>query len=157
VRRAFGRTLLVAGVAVVLLGGAFLYMRGRSAVPVQTVVATPVSSGGGAVEAGSVSVTANGYVVARTRASVAAKVPGRLASLAVDEGAAVRKGEVIARLENADYEAAVAEARANLAAARAQLVEAESERDQSRRDASRVQQIRAAGVKLYYTYINKCV
>ena len=129
-----------------LLGGAFLYMRGRSGVPVQTVVATPVSSGGGgAAEAGSVSVTANGYVVARTRASVAAKVPGRLASLAVDEGTAVRRGEVIARLENADYDAAVAEARANLAAARAQLVEAESERDQSRRDASRVQRIREAG------------
>ena len=50
-------------------------------------MATPVSTGGGGSGGGAAtSVTANGYVVARTRASVAAKIPGRLASLAVDGG-----------------------------------------------------------------------
>ncbi len=41
VRRAFGRTLVLVAVAVVLLAGAFLYMRGQSAPTVQTIVADP--------------------------------------------------------------------------------------------------------------------
>lgn len=142
VRRAFGRNLALAG-AVVLLGGGFLlFSRMRSAPAVQTIVASPMtsaSSSGGT--AGGTAVTANGYVVARTRAAVAAKVPGRLASLAVDGGSVVRRGEVIARLENADYQAAVAEARANLESARATLTETETERDQSARESRRTQQI----------------
>ena len=46
---------------------------------------------------------ANGYVVARTKASVSSKVLGRLAWIGVTEGSHVRTGEVIARLESADY------------------------------------------------------
>jgi len=143
VRRAFGRTLAIAGVAVVLLAAAGIYARSRSAAAVETIVATPVSSGGGSAGGASAatSVTANGYVVARIRAAVSAKIPGRIASLTVDGGSEVRRGEVIARLENADYAAAAAEARANLASARAQLVEAGTERDQSARESRRVNQI----------------
>jgi HlyD family secretion protein len=142
VRRAFGRTLVIAAVAIVLIAGAVLYARSRSAVTVQTIVASPVSSGGGAGGTpAATSVTANGYVVARIRAAVAAKIPGRIASLTVDGGSQVKKGDVIARLENADYAAAVSEARANLANARAQLIEAETDRDQTARDSRRVNQI----------------
>jgi RND family efflux transporter MFP subunit len=140
VRRAFGRTLAFVGIAVLLFAGAALWARSRSAVTVETVVATPMSSGGSAGGAAT-SVTANGYIVARTRAAVSAKIPGRIASLTVDGGSEVRRGEVIARLENADYAAAVAEAAANVASARAQLAEAVTERDQSAREARRVAQI----------------
>jgi RND family efflux transporter MFP subunit len=143
VRRAFVRTLAIAGVAVVLLAAGLVYVRSRSAPAVETIVATPVSSGGGTAGGGSAatSVTANGYVVARVRAAVSAKIPGRIASLTVDGGSEVRRGQVIAQLENADYAAAVAEARANLASARAQLSEAGTERDQSARESRRVAQI----------------
>ncbi|MGH3381559.1 MAG: efflux RND transporter periplasmic adaptor subunit [Actinoallomurus sp.] len=147
VRRAFGRTLVIVAVAVVLLGGALQYMRGRSAPAVQTIVAAPISSGSGG-GAGATSVTANGYVVARIRAAVAAKVPGRIASLTVDGGSQVQKGQVIARLENADYAAAVAEARANLASARAQLIEAGADRDQTAREARRVTQMHGGSPEL---------
>ena len=142
VRRAFGRTLAIAGVAVALIVAAVLYARSRSTVAVETVVATPVSSGGGAGGgSAATSVTANGYVVARVRAAVSAKIPGRIASLTVDGGSEVHRGEVIARLENADYAAAVGEARANVASAKAQLIEASAERDQLAREARRVNQI----------------
>jgi RND family efflux transporter MFP subunit len=87
-------------------------------------------------------VTANGYVVARTRASVSAKLAGRLAELKVSEGSFVRQGEVIARLESADYQAQVAQAEAALATSRAEAVEATSRRDQLRREARRVADIR---------------
>src|SRR6185312_14382347 len=93
-------------------------------------------------------VTANGYVVARIRASVSAKIPGRLASLTVDGGSAVKRGQVIARLENADYAAAVAEAEANVGSARAQLAEAVADRDQSAREARRTAQIHAESPEL---------
>jgi RND family efflux transporter MFP subunit len=130
----------LAAVAVVLVAGTLWWLRSRSAPSVETLVATPATGGGGST-AGSTSVTANGYVVARTRASVSAKIPGRIASLTVDGGSQVRRGEVIARLENSDYAAAVAEAEANLASARAGLTEATTERDQSGREAHRVAQI----------------
>ena len=150
VRRAFARTLLIVAVIVLVVGAALAYAKGRPGAEVETVVAEPIggSGGGSAVVAGATSVTANGYVVARTRASVAAKIPGRLASLTVDGGSVVKRGEVIARLENADYQAAVAEARANLASARAQLIEAQAERDQAEREANRIRQIRAAQPEL---------
>jgi RND family efflux transporter MFP subunit len=142
VRRAFRRTLVIAGVAGVLLAGVLLYARLRAVATVETIVAAPVSTGGGSSGGGAATaVTANGYIVARTRASVAAKIPGRIASLTVDGGSEVRRGQVIARLENDDYAAAVGEAEANLASARAQLTEAVTERDQAAREARRVSEI----------------
>jgi HlyD family secretion protein len=147
VRRALGRNLVLAGGAVVLVVAVVLVTRGGGAVPVQVAVATAQTPGGGGSTAGT-AVTANGYVVARTRASVSAKLPGRLASLAVSEGSFVRRGDVIARLDNADYQAQVAQAEANVASARAQLIEAESDRDQAQRELRRLQGIRAQNREL---------
>src|SRR6476469_1807039 len=102
-RRAFRRNLILLIGAVVVFGGAFLILGRGRAVPVQTAVATAMSGGGESGGGAGTSVTANGYVVARTRASVAAKLPGRIRELRVSEGSQMRRGEVIARLENADY------------------------------------------------------
>lgn len=68
--------------------------------------------------------TANGYVVAQVKASVASKATGRLERLLVEEGDRVRKGQVIAMLENGDLVAAVDQAAANLAVARADSIDA---------------------------------
>lgn len=140
-----GRTLAIGGaVLLLLLAAAGFALFGNRAVPVETVVATPLGgSAGSAPAGGSVAVTANGYVVARTRASVAAKVAGRLASLTVDEGTRISEGDVIGRLENADFQAGVAEARAGLAEARAALADAESELVQAERDAGRARRIQS--------------
>jgi RND family efflux transporter MFP subunit len=103
-----------------------------SAIEVQVAVAA--ASGGGSVSGAGIS--ASGYVVARTKASVSAKVPGRLAYLGVSEGSVVRRGEVIARLENDDYRAAV-----NAADARVhQLV---IEHEQAGRDVERANRLHA--------------
>jgi RND family efflux transporter MFP subunit len=128
-RRAVARNLALVLVVLFLVTGGFLLWRRGSAVPVQTVVATPIAVGGGSGgEAGTTSVTANGYVVARTRASVSAKLAGRIAELRVSEGSQLRKGEIIASLENADYQAQLAQAEAAVASARADLLDAEAER-----------------------------
>ncbi|MEW6327643.1 MAG: efflux RND transporter periplasmic adaptor subunit [Thermodesulfobacteriota bacterium] len=70
---------------------------------------------------------ASGYVVAQRKAAVASKVTGRLISLTVEEGSRVKKGEVIARLENDDVIAARSQAEANLNAARHNLEQAKAE------------------------------
>lgn len=64
---------------------------------------------------------ATGYVVAQRKASVASKATGRLEWLGVVEGTHVRTGEVIARLESADVEAQLGNARANVQVATAQV------------------------------------
>ncbi len=75
--------------------------------------------------AGTPILTASGYVVARRQAVVSAKIQGRLEELRVEEGSEVKKGEVLARLESFDYEAAVARAEAVVQRAEADLAEQE--------------------------------
>jgi RND family efflux transporter MFP subunit len=70
---------------------------------------------------------ASGYVVAQRQAAVASKGTGRLVSLNVVEGDKVLEGQVIARLESADVEAALQQAKANLELARSSLVQAKAE------------------------------
>jgi RND family efflux transporter MFP subunit len=89
---------------------------------VETVRATVVHAGGTAP--GSAVLTASGYVVARRKAVVSAKIQGRLAELRVEEGSRVRRGEMIARLESSDYDAQVRRARAAVQRQEADLAEA---------------------------------
>jgi len=70
---------------------------------------------------------ASGYVVAQRKAAVASKITGRLVSLTVEEGSSVKKGQIIATLENEDVLAARAQADANLAAAKAQVSQAQAD------------------------------
>jgi len=69
--------------------------------------------------------TASGYVVARRKAAVASKGTGRLVFLGVEEGDTVKKGQVVARLEDEDVMAALRRAREDLRVAEADLKEAE--------------------------------
>src|SRR5262245_28845935 len=129
--------VLAAALAIVL-AAVFLGRRGH-AVDVRTSLA---EFAGGAGGGGSV-LTANGYVVARTQASVASKIMGRLEHLDVIEGTPVRKGDILAQLDDRDYAAALEQARAGAAAAEAALAEAEAARDQLRRDVDRNRQLLA--------------
>jgi HlyD family secretion protein len=153
VKRALVRAVWLAAAAVGIVGAVLLWLRGGSATPVQVVTASLSDGGAGAGGAASrggatVGIVANGYVVARTKAAVSAKIPGRIATLGVSEGSQVRQGEVIARLDNADYAAAVAEAEAQLASARATLIELQADRDQMERELQRVRDIRAKNQNL---------
>jgi RND family efflux transporter MFP subunit len=66
-------------------------------------------------------VIATGSLAARERATLSVKVPGRLESLAVDLGSSVNKGDLIAQLEQIDYELRQKQAAAALAQARARI------------------------------------
>lgn len=70
--------------------------------------------------------TASGYLVARHRATLSAKVPGRLAWLGVEEGSRVTKNQIIAKLESTDLQAARDQTAANLEQAQLDLGRAEA-------------------------------
>jgi HlyD family secretion protein len=70
---------------------------------------------------GQVTLTATGYVVALVSAKVAAKVPGRIAEIFVEEGSVIAQGDKVARLEDVDHKSAIASARARAASARARV------------------------------------
>ncbi len=89
-------------------------------------VAAAEAVGGAPGAGGSEVLTANGYIVARQRASVSTEVGGRLAALYVAEGSRVRKGQVLGVLRNDEQRAAVESSRAALASAKAARSEAEA-------------------------------
>src|SRR4029077_15189919 len=106
---------IVVAAAVALTGGAL-----SAALPVHLTPATMVSP----IRAGAVLV-ASGYVVAQRKAAVASKGTGRLVYLGGVEGVRVRAGQVIARIEDADVKAQLAQAQANVQVNRAELQDAE--------------------------------
>ena len=76
--------------------------------------------------------TASGYVVARRKAAVASKGTGTLMFLGVEEGDRVKKGQVIARLEDSDVAATLQRARENLRVAEADLKDAKQSLERER-------------------------
>ena len=132
-----GRAWAIAA-ALIVLGGAaawFLVIAPRQAIAVRVAIVS--ATGGGS--ASSEGITANGYVVARTHASVSAKILGRLATLRVHEGSVVHKGDIIATIDDADY-------RAQLAAAKAAEAQIAVQLAQAKRDLERAQQLRQGGM-----------
>jgi RND family efflux transporter MFP subunit len=123
--------LWIVPIVVLAAVGAWLALRPR---PIQVRVAVVSATGGGSVSGAGIS--ANGYVVARTKASVSAKVPGRMEYLGVHEGSRVKKGEVMARIESAEFQA-------EIGAARAVAGEAEAQLTQARRDLERANKLRS--------------
>jgi HlyD family secretion protein len=90
-------------------------------VEVTRVMAAQSPSG----EKNPVVLNATGYVVAHHEIQVASKVSGKVAWIGVDEGSAVKKGEVLVRLEDTEYRAQVEQAQGNLANLDAKLLELE--------------------------------
>lgn len=77
---------------------------------------------------------------------VAPKVSGRVEELNVDLADPVKRGQVVARLDNAEYVQAVKQAQANLAVANANEAEAQSQLKLAERELARIDKLRASGV-----------
>lgn len=99
----------------VLLGAGYLYSKGLLTRPLAVQVATVQNTYPSQTFT---LLNASGYVVAQRKAALASKITGRLMELRVEEGAHIQKGEVVARLENADLLAAKERVLANLEFAR---------------------------------------
>ena len=90
------RILAIAAALVVVAAVAVLAWRGIHPAEMRVEVARAESLGGTPGASASEILTANGYVVARQRASVSTEVSGRLNKLLVEEGSRVKQGQVLA-------------------------------------------------------------
>lgn len=123
------RKIALWAVVVGVLAGGFLFLKDffNPPVEVQLTTATLTSP----AQASAV-LTASGYVVARRKAAVASKGTGTLVFLGVEEGDKVKKGQVIARLDDSDVTATLQRAQENLRMAEADLNDAKQSLERQR-------------------------
>ena len=118
------RTWITWFVILVLLAGggsaAWRYVNRPRPVEVDTAVVTERPVG---VQASVLN--ASGYVTARRRATVSSKITGKVVEVNVEEGMAIREGQVLARLDDSQYRASLALVEAQADAARRNVRESE--------------------------------
>jgi RND family efflux transporter MFP subunit len=89
---------------------------------------------------------ASGYVTPRRRSSVAAKITGKVIEVDTDEGMHVKEGQIIARLDCSESDAALASAKADRIATEASIHDLEVNLANADRELKRTQQLTDAGV-----------
>src|SRR5687768_15501717 len=110
--------------------------------PVEVQVATVTSREAG-TRAGVLNAT--GYVTARRRATVSSKITGKVVEVNVEEGMAVREGQVLARLDDETQRASVALAEAQAEAARRNVNESEVRLNEARINLARLTKLVGVG------------
>jgi len=110
-------------VLALMIGGASMWLyQATLGQPSEVQVAFARIVGAGAQVAGPV-LSGAGYVVTGDRyISIGVRVPGRIDAYEVQESDFVRKGQVLVRLDDRDYQAALRKAKANLELAQANVV-----------------------------------
>ena len=124
------------------IGGAAWYWLGRER-PIEVEVAAVTERAAGTQAS---VLNASGYVTARRRATVSSKVTGKVIEVNVEEGMAVREGQVLARLDDSTLQAALRLYRAQLEAAKRQIPESEVRLEQARVMLQRQQRLRKEGL-----------
>jgi RND family efflux transporter MFP subunit len=134
------------GIAVLLVAAsAIWYLARPTGLAITTAVAQPVTGGASAAGAGASLLDASGYIVARRRATVSSKVTGKVVKVMLEEGQRVEAGDVIARLDDANWKASLAQSNAQLQQAQANVASAQTafddakpifERSQKQKDAA---------------------
>ena len=135
---------IAGGVVLVLLliALAAWFAMGRRAIEVQTAQAqSPVAN----AAAGAV-LQATGYVTARRQATVSAQITGTLTDVLIEEGDHVKQGQVVARLDDSQYKAALDAARTTADASHALVAQFQAQLAQNQRDAVRNEELAAKGL-----------
>jgi RND family efflux transporter MFP subunit len=129
-----GRIALAVGAVLLLIAVAVWWSLRPAALPIRVVAAVPLATEG-AVAASILD--ASGYVVARRQATVASKITGKMVELDIEEGDRVQTGQIIAKLDDTNIRAALDQANAQLAYAKAGLAETEVNMANAQRDYDR--------------------
>ncbi len=125
--RRWGRSVFVLILLGAAAGGGWWWM--RRVVPIEVELAQVSQR---AVGAQASVLNASGYVTARRRATVSSKVTGKVIEVNVEEGMAVREGQVLARLDDSSLRAGLNLARAQLEASRRAVPEVEVRLEEAR-------------------------
>jgi HlyD family secretion protein len=106
--------LIIILLLVAVAGGGLYWWTREPVVQVRTAEAAVRTGAAGAPNA---VLNASGYVTARRRATVSSKVTGKVMEIFVEEGQAVKRGQVLARLDDSQLRAMQSVDQAQLAAA----------------------------------------
>lgn len=125
-------------VAAVIAGAVYAYMNKAASVEVATV--DPPVTGPRAL------LNASGYVTPQRRATVAAKITGRVTGVFFTEGMHVRKGFVLATLDDSDAQRALAAAIANRNATQSSILDLQVQLKNAQIELRRAQELKSAGI-----------
>ncbi|MFG6448227.1 efflux RND transporter periplasmic adaptor subunit [Roseateles sp. BYS180W] len=128
------------GTAVLALG-AWWWWAGAQQVQVQTATAQAVSAPGNAAL-----LQATGYVTARRQATVSAQITGTLTEVLIEEGVYVKKGQVLARLDDTGLQATLGSAEASWRSAQANVEQYRAHLAQAQADARRAEELATSGM-----------
>ena len=135
---------LTAVVLLLALAGAaaWWFFGGQKPIAVQTVT---VRANGQGANADAV-LQATGYVTARRAATVSSQITGTLTQVLIEEGFRVKKGQVLARLDDSGLKAGLALAEAQLRSAQATVAQLRAQWAQAEADARRQAELAASGM-----------
>jgi HlyD family secretion protein len=132
------------GLLVVLggLSGAVFTLWGQKPVVEVVLVQKPATNGGREAL-----LNASGYVTPRRRATIAAKITGRVTGVFFDEGTQVKEGQLLATLDDSDVRKALNAAKADYDASKAAIADYEVQLRNAKIQLRRAEQLQSAGVQ----------
>lgn len=140
-----GKGLAIFFGIVVILGGisaaAYTFWNSKPVVEV-TTVHKPAGSGGREAL-----LNASGYVTPRRRATIAAKITGRVTGVFFDEGTRVTENQLLATLDESDAQKALDSAKADRVSAEAAIADLQVQLRNAQIELKRADQLQKAGVQ----------
>jgi RND family efflux transporter MFP subunit len=139
-----GKRIIYAAIPVLIFAGivaaAFAF---RSQKPVVEVVTAAKPDAGGHQTA----LNASGYITPRRRATIAAKITGRVTGVFFDEGTRVAQGQLLATLDDLDVKRSLDSAKADRDSAQAAIADYEVQLKNAQITLRRAEQLQKAGVQ----------
>ncbi len=139
-----GKRMFYASIPVLIFAGivaAALVFRNQKPVVEVAAAAKPDAGGRQAL------LNASGYVTPRRRATIAAKITGRVTGVFFDEGTRVAEGQLLATLDDLDVKRALDSAKADRDASRAAIADYEVQLKNAQILLHRAEQLQKAGVQ----------
>jgi RND family efflux transporter MFP subunit len=139
-----GKRIVYAAIPVVIFAGivaaAYAF---RNQKPVVEVTTAAKADPGGRQTL----LNASGYVTPRRRATIAAKITGRVTGVFFDEGTRVSQGQLLATLDDSDVKRALDSARADRNSSQAAIADFEVQHRNAQIELRRAEQLQKAGVQ----------
>jgi HlyD family secretion protein len=133
----FGGLVILGGIS----GAVFALWKPKPVVEV-TTVHKPAGAGGREAL-----LNASGYVTPRRRATIAAKITGRVTGVFFDEGTRVQEGQLLATLDDSDAKRALDSSKADRVSAEAAIADLRVQLRNSQIELRRAEQLHQAGVQ----------
>src|SRR5216683_1035485 len=139
-----GKRVLYASIPVLIFAGivaaAYAF---RNQKPVVEVATAAKPEAGGPQTA----LNASGYITPRRRATIAAKITGRVTGVFFDEGTRVAQGQLLATLDDADVKRSLDSAKADRNSAQAGIADFEVQLKNAQIELRRAEELLRAGVQ----------